>query len=251
MSQSETKILVCCHKAAQIPDNGIFLPIHCGKALSDADLGMTGDDTGDNISVKNPNYCELTAMYWAWKNLKGVKYIGLYHYRRYFLFNFWKEQERRFHKNVIIHVADWKQNNLSTVAVQNILNRYDIILAKPQQFPISLAQQYISCHRAIDLNVTREAICNLSPEYLCSYDYIMNETCKLSGCNMFITKWDIFNNYCNWLFSIMSYIEQKLVISEDPYQRRVFGFISERLLNVYCYQNNLKIKYKYICSIKN
>ena len=59
MHPSETKILVCCHKPADIPDNGIFLPVHCGQALSDKDLGMTGDDTGDNISAKNPNYCEL------------------------------------------------------------------------------------------------------------------------------------------------------------------------------------------------
>ena len=88
MHPSETKILVCCHKPADIPDNGIFLPVHCGKALSDKDLGMTGDDTGDNISAKNPNYCELTALYWAWKNLKGTEYIGLYHYRRFFSFKF-------------------------------------------------------------------------------------------------------------------------------------------------------------------
>lgn len=251
MTRSETTILVCCHKPAEIPDNEILLPIHCGKDLSDAELGMTGDNTGDNISVKNPNYCELTALYWAWKNLTGVRYIGLYHYRRYFLFSFWKEQKRLFHRNVSINVPDWSHNNLSETAVKKILDRYDIILAKPQRFPISLARQYISCHRAMDLEVTRDAIYNLSPEYLCSYDHIMTETGKLSECNMFITKWDIFNDYCKWLFSIMSYIEQHLAISEDPYQKRVFGFIAERLLNVYCYHHNLKVKYKYICFINH
>ena len=251
MTRSETTILVCCHKAAEIPDNEILLPIHCGKALSDAELGITGDDTGDNISVKNPNYCELTALYWAWKNLTGVRYIGLYHYRRYFLFNFWKEQKRLFHRNVSINVPDWSHNNLSEAAVKKILNKYDIILAKPHLFPISLARQYISCHRAMDLEVTRDAIYNLSPEYLCSYDHIMTETGKLSECNMFITKWDIFNDYCKWLFAIISYIEQHLTISEDPYQKRVFGFIAERLLNVYCYHHNLKVKYKYICFINH
>ncbi|GBR74728.1 protein DUF4422, partial [Candidatus Termititenax aidoneus] len=81
------KILVCTHRQAEFPPNDIFLPIHCGKALSNLDLGIQGDDTGDNISAKNKNFCELTGLYWAWKNLKklypNVEYVGLCHYRRY------------------------------------------------------------------------------------------------------------------------------------------------------------------------
>lgn len=63
------------------------MPIHVGKVLHpDVDLGIQRDDTGDNISLKNSSYCELTGMYWAWKNLRGVDVIGLCHYRRYFDF---------------------------------------------------------------------------------------------------------------------------------------------------------------------
>ena len=68
-----------------MPKNILFLPIQVGRAISSVDLGIQGDDTGDNISWKNRNYCELTALYWAWKNLKEVDIIGLCHYRRYFL----------------------------------------------------------------------------------------------------------------------------------------------------------------------
>ena len=66
--------------------NDVYMPLQVGKALSDVDLGVQGDDEGDNISTKNPNYCELTGLYWAWKNLKDADYIGLAHYRRYFDF---------------------------------------------------------------------------------------------------------------------------------------------------------------------
>lgn len=66
MSQ-DTTVLVCCHKKDYWYDGPGFLPIQVGKALSNIDLGIQGDNTGDNISSKNPNYCELTAHYWYWK----------------------------------------------------------------------------------------------------------------------------------------------------------------------------------------
>ena len=76
------KILVATHKPYWMPDDDVYLPIHVGKA-GQKDIGFIGDDTGENISYKNANYCELTGMYWAWKNLQA-DYIGLCHYRRYF-----------------------------------------------------------------------------------------------------------------------------------------------------------------------
>lgn len=82
-----TKILVCCHKQAELPHDANFMPIHVGKELSKQALDMTGDNSGDNISKLNPFFCELTAQYWAWKNLSGVDIIGLCHYRRFFKFS--------------------------------------------------------------------------------------------------------------------------------------------------------------------
>ncbi|MDE6435176.1 MAG: DUF4422 domain-containing protein, partial [Lachnospiraceae bacterium] len=88
--EPKIKILVACHKAdPAIRQDDIYMPIQVGKALHpELDLGFQGDDTGDNISEKNGSYCELTAMYWAWKNLpKDVDIVGLCHYRRYFNLN--------------------------------------------------------------------------------------------------------------------------------------------------------------------
>ena len=77
------KILVATHKKYDMPTERIYLPIHVGKAGKES-LGYQGDDIGDNISWKNTSYCELTGVYWGWKNLQ-CDYIGLCHYRRYFL----------------------------------------------------------------------------------------------------------------------------------------------------------------------
>ena len=76
------EIYVVSHKDNRMPEGNIYIPVQVGPAKDDFS-GFVRDNTGENISEKNPNYCELTAQYWAWKNRKAdVK--GLVHYRRLF-----------------------------------------------------------------------------------------------------------------------------------------------------------------------
>ena len=86
MNKTDTKILVCCHTNDIYKSDEQYFPIHVGKEISDKIINIQGDNTGDNISEKNKSFCELTGMYWAWKNLPKSDYIGLCHYRRYFDF---------------------------------------------------------------------------------------------------------------------------------------------------------------------
>lgn len=77
ISMSDIKILIACHKDTALLDSKILTPIHVGAAKADRRFEqMLSDDTGDQISAKNPMYCELTAQYWAWKNLEA-DYYGL------------------------------------------------------------------------------------------------------------------------------------------------------------------------------
>ncbi|EAM0315351.1 DUF4422 domain-containing protein, partial [Campylobacter coli] len=100
----KVKILVGYHKPATLIKNEIFTPIHLGRDLAtqaskDGEMSqedfdwmcenMIGDNTGENISYLNRYFCELTGIYWAWKNydkLGNPDYIGFAHYRR-LLFN--------------------------------------------------------------------------------------------------------------------------------------------------------------------
>ena len=77
------KIIVATHKNYWMPEDNMYIPVYVGAEGKDLDLGYTKDNTGDNISKKNKNYCELTGLYWAWKNI-DAEYIGLAHYRRHF-----------------------------------------------------------------------------------------------------------------------------------------------------------------------
>ena len=78
----DIKILVAAHKKYWMPDDDVYVPLHVGAEGKES-LGYLPDNTGDHISSKNPSYCELTGLYWAWKNL-DCDYLGLVHYRRYF-----------------------------------------------------------------------------------------------------------------------------------------------------------------------
>lgn len=76
------KIIVAAHKPYEMPDDEVYLPVYVG-AMGKTDVGYQRDDEGENISILNPYFCELTGLYWAWKNL-SEDYIGLVHYRRLF-----------------------------------------------------------------------------------------------------------------------------------------------------------------------
>ena len=135
------KVLVCCHKESRLPNNEKYLPIHVGKALSKQDLGILCDDTDDNISLKNSSYCELTGMYWAWKNLKGVDVIGLCHYRRFFDFHHQCE--------AIFPVTSFPTNEYDNVDlsipddVLSSLDDHTVIVTSPIRYNMSLYADYM------------------------------------------------------------------------------------------------------------
>ena len=217
------KILVAAHKPYLMPPDSIYLPIQVGSALTNANLGFITDSTGDNISVKNPNYCELTALYWAWKNL-DADYIGLCHYRRYFVMN--KDPNK------------W-QRLINRDFIEEKLETVDIILPKPRNYYIETSySQYVHAHHAEDLDYTREIITERYPDYIFSYDKLMNST-KGHRFNMFIMKRVLFDEYMRWLFDILFELENRLdITSYSANDKRVFGFVSERLLDVWIDTNH-------------
>ena len=89
------KIFVSSHKDAEMFDSNILQPIQVGSSSSTRRFSWSlHDDEGENISDLNSSYCELTAQYWAWKNV-DAEYYGFCHYRRHFVFN----DAKRFEEN--------------------------------------------------------------------------------------------------------------------------------------------------------
>jgi hypothetical protein len=236
---SDIKILIATHKNYTFPKSDIFLPVQVGKKIAKDKLKIQGDDEGDNISEKNPHYCELTAQYWFLKNQK-TDIVGLFHYRRYFKF----DEKSLFPKNG--YPFDEKQINnykIPESKINQLLNKYDIILARPDVFPYSVEIDYSSCHVSQDLDVLKHVVIEKHPSYRKSWEKYIERNNKLSPYNMFICKYELFEDYSNWMFELLSLAEKHIKISPYSYQQRIFGFLSERLLNLYCYHNNLKVKH--------
>ena len=220
MNNEDIKIYVVMHKKFNL--KGLKLPaIYENILVGNNDKCVVTDSTGDNISYKNKNYCELTALYWIWKNSKS-RIVGLCHYRRFFLAPFYY---RPFNENEILKV----------------LNNYDIIV--PNKYPVitdNIYNDYKEKHISSDLDICREIIKKKYPDYLSSFDEFM--MCDYySPYNMFICKKELIDNYCVWLFDILFELEKRIDLSErDNYQKRVFGFLAERLFNVWIRKNNLR-----------
>ena len=211
------KILVAQHKEAEVFHNEVYIPIHVGKALSKTELGILCDDTGDNISHLNPYFCELTAQYWAWKNMHDVEYIGLCHYRRYFQTEFTMEN------------------------VEQLMDGADIVLAKSIFFSENLYS-----------NLSRDLV----PEDILAFflymkgrfqndqdviNFLIN--CNhFNPCNMFVCKKSLFDEFCQWQFSILFDLFE--ILPKSPYVReqRLMGYLAELLLPMYCITKGLKVK---------
>lgn len=221
------KVLVATHKDYKMPEDEVYLPVFVGNAIHpDNNPGFQGDDDGDNMSLKNKNYNELTAIYWAWKNLNADA-IGLVHYRRYLIDK---------HKS-----GDGFSQILATSDFEALLKDYDVILPNKRNYYIeSNFSHYIHAHHEEPLTLTKSIIMNDYPEYLEAYEKVMNST-SAHMFNMFVMKRAYFNQYSEWMFDILGKVEDKLDISKyDTYEARVFGFISELLLDVWLEVNQPK-----------
>ncbi|MGN0983387.1 MAG: DUF4422 domain-containing protein [Gemmiger sp.] len=217
-------IIVATHKAYLMPDMPMYLPVQVGSAISKP-LPYTRDDSGYNISEKNPTFCELTGLYWGWKNLDAA-YLGLCHYRRYF-------SRRRTGSR-------WARI-LTEAEARRLLQTTDVILPKKRHYWIETNYtQYIHAHHQRDLNTTRQILSERYPGYLAAYDAVMART---SGhrFNMFIMKKELLDAYCGWLFDVLFELERRLDISGyDAVSRRVFGYVGERLLDVWVETNHIE-----------
>ena len=242
----DLKIYIATHKHFDPPKEKFYFPIQVGRAGKE-DLGYLGDHTGDSISEKNQNYCELTALYWAWKN-SDSSFVGLCHYRRYF-----DSQHTLGTINDlrIISQEAFKKQSFSEEQIGKYLKRFEVILPKPKVYYLSVEKIYGYSHSAIDFRILTEVLEEMYPEYKKSWEKVTSFNNKLIHYNMFITSKEIVDAYCSWLFPLLFEVEKRVKISPYDYDKRVFGFMSERLMHLYFTHNKFKIKFLPVLYVKD
>lgn len=223
-----TKIYAVSHKEFKVPEDSLYEPIYVGKYGVEKEF-FRSDSRGDNIAKYNLFINETTALYWIWKHSKE-DYIGICHYRRFFL----QDEE----KNI--------KNILCQPFADAILEKYDIIL--PQ--PILLGDMKKQLERHVDSKAFNEGwriitclIKEKQPEYWDSFECFFCCTNSMYPCNMFVARREVIDRYCEWLFSfILDAVEAVDFSAYDNYSQRMIGFFVERLFNVWLFKQNLRIK---------
>lgn len=220
----DIQVFVAAHKAYKMPKSSIYQPIFVGSDVNgETPAGFQPDNDGVNISNKNPNYNELTAIFWAWKN-SNADVKGLVHYRRYLA-----EKPQKKMDGI-----------LNRTEIEKLLKEKNVILPKKRHYYVeSNYSHYIHAHQQEPLDVMRVVVQELYPDYLASYDLMLKQT-SAHMFNMFIMPREYFDKYAEWLFSILFEVEKRIDISNyDATEARVFGYLSELLLDVWLAQNKV------------
>jgi hypothetical protein len=241
MSNPKVKILVCTHKKAPCLNDDVYTPIQLGRSEVDYDLGFLTDLDGINIGDKHFIYSEYTAQYWAWKNLKGTDIVGFCHYRRYFCL---EDKKDSFRDIEIIKEKDLFSMKISPKLLGKIFKRYDIILPKKKTLIESNWDRYSRMKDIRNLKIIETILEEKYPGYLTNFHKLLKGTNRLELLSIFITRWEVFDDYCKWLFSILEQAEKFTDPDKNTlHEERALAFLGELLLPVYVYSNNLKVKH--------
>lgn len=220
------KIIIAAHKKYRMPTDAMYIPLQVGadtvQGKNIEEFGYLKDNSGDNISKLNSSFCELTGIYWAWKNL-DADYIGLVHYRRHFSM---KKKGKDPFGNILSY--DELVPFLGTIKV--------FTPNKRRYFIESLYSHYEHTHYSNQLDETRKIIQEKYPDYIDTYDDVLKRTYGYMF-NMMIMDKEYLNQYLTWLFDILFELGKRIDMPElSDFQGRFYGRVSEIIFNVWLEQ---------------
>ena len=196
--------------------------IQVGASISKKRMDMIGDDTGSNISEKNRNYSELTALYWIWKNkltgevLKdGPDYYGLVQYRRLFILS--DDEKRSLAKNDV-----------------------DVLLPYPLAYDPNISAHHMRYLKEADWQAVLKAVEELVPDYAKAFPNILNQR-FLYNYNIILAKAEVLSDYCEWLFPILFRVEELSDPKGSERADRYIGYVAETLETLYFMHNSDKL----------
>jgi len=216
-----TKIYTLTHKKFDTPPDSTYVPLQVGTACHHK-LGYLTDDTGDNISAKNCYYSELTGVYWVWKNVTDVDVVGVCHYRRFLLND--------------------RELVLTAGEIEDLLKDYDCLTSMSLDLNFSYYYGFGVNHTPEDIDIAIDVIKEMYPDFYPLFNELVHQNHTYFG-NIIYCRKELFDNYCAFLFPIFEEMGKRINLDQyDDYHRRLYGFISEFILFVWCKYKELKVK---------
>ena len=209
------KIYVVTHKNVSCKFDNLYVPLVVGANHNRIDM-ENRDNTGDNISDKNADFCELTGQYWIWKNSKA-DVVGLNHYRRF------------FYKN---------GKRLNAIQLKRLLEKYDVIIADKFYLKSTIKEIYASSELNDYLQECVAILQEKYPEYANTFFEVLLNNYTFPY-NMFVCRKNVCDAYSEWLFDILFLLEQRIADNNLKHVPRAYGYISENLLITWIITNHL------------
>jgi len=246
------KILIAhCNRRCPALHTDILSSIQVGSALaSQLFPDMLHDNDGENISIHNPKYCELTAVYWAWKNqdkLGNPDYIGLMHDRRHFLFNpqlpipntqvTWLD-----HSSVYMFppICNKYLSYLTDDSIRSYFPTNDIMILKPYDNENRIPNGNMRDRFLIGEGVTGnlfdmwvETVRELFPDYIPELEAFTKGHIE-HLCSMSIMRKDLFEQYCQFQFAVLGTLDKQIDSSNfSKPKKRFLGYLGEFMLSLF------------------
>ena len=235
MANRRILFFIAMHKDVPLPTRrGAFAALGLGAFRPTTQLESYSDGTGNSIADKNAHYSELTGWYWIWKNVADLDFVGLCHYRRYFLLY----PRHPYFTSAKLYIEPIAENlnmltaPMTSLFVEQALATADVIVPRRQNLTMSLKAQYIKEHLPQYWDVFVEAIKETCPDFR-DRIHRFDQTCEAHLYNMMIARKSFFDAYMSRLFAITDWMERTMPFPADPYQGRVPAFIAERFFTFY------------------
>jgi len=234
-------LLMCCHKQYDILPP-LWKPILCGAALNAPVEGAVRDDGGDNISALNRQYCELTAHYYAWKNIEA-DYYGFCHYRRFF-------GTQGCTKRPYLALGQLNEAQRTRLLGdeeywRTLISAHDIILPRSEDMGLSAREHYITSihHYEDDLRLFTEILAQQAPQLAKTAEEYLAQR-RQHFCNMFIMSRGYFHEYCSILFPVLAEFDRRKTLHGDFQSDRTDGYLGELFTGIfasYCRSNGARV----------
>lgn len=245
----KVKIFLSYHKDTPLYKSEFFQPIQVGKSLSNVDLGILGDDVGENISSLNPYYCELTAYYYVLKNYIDncdEEYIGFGHYRR--LIDLTNISEVSIPAIYGLNYSNSKKvfESFSDYDLYECCKSFDIILPckaymyndtvnpilRTTEPSLNMYEQFKAEHKNDLLDSLKKIILENYPDYINAVDVCYSSN-MAHFYNIYVMKKSILKEFLDWEFNVLDLLGKSIGGWQQDCYRRMAGFVGERLINIW------------------